>query len=492
MLNNLFRRFISGLSIALLLVALLAMFFTQDTAAASLSSSFKFKTFELSDVVGTTCPNTSSTCTNGAAEPQIRADAAGNFYASSENGLGAGTDAWKSTNGGKNFVTLPSPNAVSSSNTTGFAPGGGDTDVATAPVKNDKGLYNVYIASLNLANIDVSTSTDGGKTWSLNPTSATISGDDREWIAADGASKVCISYHDVATFNIDVNCSSDAGKTFTQLGEAFDVNHAWLAQNNSSGNLAIDPKNHIIYQTFSGIANAGEVACSTAGTCGYHVVWMAVSTDGGKTFTDHVVYNNPTTTVSYGHQFINVSIDRAGNVYAVYSDNHNVYYSYSKNHGASWSSPVQVNSGTSKTAIMPWSVANNAGHLDIVWYGTSYYDGVNPPDGYPSSAAWYVYFAQNLHATTSGSSFTQVQATPIIHFGGVCEGGISCTGNRDLYDDFGVAVNPGTGLASIIYSDDQYTNDANNPPRSGCTASTSNSSSCDHTSIATQTSGAGI
>jgi hypothetical protein len=100
--------------------------------------------------------------------------------------------------------------------------------------------------------------------------------------------------------------------------------------------------------------------------------------------------------------------------------------------------------------------------------------------------------AQNQHATKSNSSFTQMQATPIVHYGGVCEGGISCTGNRDLYDDFGVAVNPITGLASIVYSDDQYTNDVNDPPQSGCTMSTSNSPSCDHTSIATQTSGSGI
>ncbi|WP_169461024.1 hypothetical protein [Ktedonobacter racemifer] len=90
------------------------------------------------------------------------------------------------------------------------------------------------------------------------------------------------------------------------------------------------------------------------------------------------------------------------------------------------------------------------------------------------------------------SSFTQTQPTPIVHYGGVCEGDVSCTGNRDLYDDFGVAANPATGLASIVYSDDQYTNDPNNPPQPGYSPSTSNSSTCNHTSIATQTSGTGI
>lgn len=494
-MRSVLRRANVGLVISLLLAGAIMLFSASNVSAAG----FAFTNFELGDYLspgspGTVCPQSSQNpaCSNFAAEPAIRADKAGNLYASSEHGLGGGTDAWKSSDGGIHYTTLVSPDAGSQSNNTGFAPGGGDTDLAVAPAKNSAGIYNVYVASLSLANVDVSTSMDGGKTWALNPIGATISGDDREWIAADGASKVCISYHDIATFNIDVNCSFDAGLTFTQLGSAFDANHPFLLQNNETGNLVIDPTSHIIYQTFSGIANAGEVSCSQAGTCGYHVVYVAVSTDGGKTFTDNVVYNNPNTTVSYGHQFVNVSIDRAGNVYSIYSDNHNLYYSYSTNHGTSWSNSTQVNKTPSNTAIMPWSVANKAGHIDIVWYGTSYYDGTNPPDNYPSSAAWYVYMAQNSSATKPGSSFTQVQPTPIIHYGGVCEGGVTCTGNRDLFDDFGVAVNPLTGLASIVYSDDQYTNDVNDPPQSGCTASTSNTSSCDHTSIATQTSGPGI
>ncbi len=499
-----FRRPLQGLVISLLVISSLLLFSASHVGASPASPGYSFKNFELGDfnppgAPGTVCPQSTENqaCSNYAAEPAIRSDPAGNFYASSEHGLGAGTDAWRSGDGGLHYVTLVSPDAGSAANNTGFAPGGGDTDLATAPAKNAQGNYNVYVASLSLVNVDVSTSTDGGKTWALNPVGATIAGDDRPWIAADGASKVCISYHDVATFNIDVNCSFNAGTTFTQLGDAIDANHLFLINNNQIGNLMIDPSNHYIYQTFDGIHDASEITCGEAGTCAYHTVWMAVSTDGGKTFTDYMVYNGPNNQVSYNHNFTNVSIDKAGNVYSVFSDNHNVYYSFSTNHGVTWSPITQVNTGVAMksgaaTAIYPWSAANNAGHIDIVYYGTTYYDGVNPPDNYPSSAAWYVYFAQNLHATKVGSKFTQVQASPIVHYGGVCESGVSCTGNRDLYDDFGVAANPLTGLASIVYSDDQYTNDVNDPPQSGCTPSASNSISCNHTSVATQTSGPGI
>jgi len=455
---------------------------------------FSFTNFELAATpprpTGTVCPNTVGNCWNFAAEPAIRADGAGNFYASSENGLGGGTDAWKSSDGGRHYATLDCPNCLSNANNTGFAPGGGDTDLATAPVRNTGGFYNVYVASLTLGNIDVSTSTDGGSSWLLNATSATIGGDDREWIAADGASKVCISYHDVFTFNLDVNCSLNAGLTFTQLGSAIDASHLFLLQNNGSGNLAIDPSNHVIYQVFDGIHDAGDLVCNQTADC-MHTVWIAVSTDGGRTFTDHVVYNNPVQTANYNHQFVNVSIDKAGNVYAVFTDNHNVFYSFSTNHGTTWSGPFQVNKIPANTAIFPWSAAGNSGQIDIVYYGTSYFNASLTPDNYPSSAAWYVYFAQNLDALEQ-HTFSQAQASPIIHFGGVCESGVTCTGNRDLFDDFGVSASPITGLASIIYSDDQYTNDANNPPQPGCDPGHSNTRNCDHTSIATQTAGPGI
>jgi hypothetical protein len=471
--------------------AVLALALSVGAVAAG-SKTASFTNYSLAETTGTTCPG-SSACSNIASEPAIRADGAGRFFASSENGLGGGTVAFRSTDNGLHYTTLVSPNSLSQTSDTGFAPGGGDTDLAVAPVKNASGFYNVYVSSLSLANVDVSTSTDGGATWTLNPVTTPETLDDREWIAADGASKVCISYHD-APQGITVGCSQDAGATFLQFTSAIDATHAFQIGENSIGNLAIDPTSHVIYQTYSAITTAAETACApqlgvVEGTCNYHGVYMAVSTDGGATFTDYPVYINPDQTVGYGHQFVNVSVDKAGNVYSVYTDDHHVYYSFSTNHGQTWSGPFLV-SGSSGTQIFPWSTAGDAGKLDVVYYQTPYYDGVNTPDNYPSSAAWTVGFAQNLTALTKGTSWSRQTASPINHYGGVCESGIACTGNRDLFDDFGVAASPTTGLASIVYSDDQYHPGA--PNTAGCDASTSNTSSCDHTAIATQTGGSPI
>jgi hypothetical protein len=457
----------------------------------------RFEQFQIASTppspVGTLCPGTSA-CWNHAVEPAIRADATGTFYVSSENGLFQGTIAAKSVDSGLHYASLPSPNAVSQANDTGFAPGGGDTDLATAPVKNAQGFYNVYVASLSLADVSVSTSKDGGATWSLNPTGAQIEGDDREWIAADGASKVCISYHDLATFNVNVDCSYDAGLTFTQhaLPGAIDAAHAFLLQNNQIGNLAIDPATHIVYQVLAGIASPAEAICGLDFTCKYHAVWMAVSTDGGRTFTDYPVYVGPSDQVGYNHQFPNVTIDRAGTVYVLFSDDRDMYYTFSTDQGRHWSAPVRVNRAPANTAIFPWAVAGDPGKLDVVYYGTSYQDPSQTPDTFPSSTVWYAYFAQNLDATRPHSHFTQVRVTPVVHMGAVCEGGISCSGNRDLFDDFGVAASPTTGMASIAFTEDQYTTDPDDSAPPGCTPERSNTLRCDRTAIATQVGGRGI
>jgi hypothetical protein len=341
-------------------------------AVAAGSKTGTFVNYSLAETTGTTCPG-SSACSNIASEPAIRADGAGRFVASSENGLGGGTVAFRSTDNGLHYTTLVSPNGLSQTNNTGFAPGGGDTDLAVAPAKNASGFYNVYVSSLSLVNVDVSTSTDGGATWTLNPVTTPETLDDREWIAADGAAKVCISYHD-APQGITVGCSQDAGTTFTQFTSAIDASHAFQIEENSIGNLAIDPTSHVVYQTYSAITTAAETACApqlgvVAGTCNYHGVYMAVSTDGGATFTDYPVYINPDQTVGYGHQFVNVSVDKAGNVYAVYTDDHHVYYSFSTDHGRTWSGPYLVSS-SSGTQIFPWSTAGDAGKLDVVYYQT--------------------------------------------------------------------------------------------------------------------------
>jgi hypothetical protein len=457
-------------------------------------------------------PPGSTTTYNQAAEPQIRADQAGNFYISSENGLGAGTDAWSSTNGGHTYDSLPEPNELSSTSggTTGLAPGGGDTDLATAPVRNSSGTYNLYVASLTLGSVTVSLSQDNGKSWANDVTAAKVPGDDREWIAAAGANNFYLSYHaetggDEIIVNQGqvVNGQPTTALTYDAINPAQTDIFLGTVEDNEIGNIAVDPKTGDVYQIFVGCAPSATAieSCSN-----FNTAYMAVgtpTTTGGQTvlsFTDYVIYQSPNASEALDNNFPVVAVDRAGNVYAAWSNDQNVYLATSTDHGQKWSSPSQVNHGKKAvTAIYPWVTAGAPGKVDVVFYGTpaaANYQTCGQTTKYNcDNEPWKVFFSQDFN-TLRGGVWRQHVVTPVVHYGGVCQGGVTCTAsgndNRDLYDDFGVAASPTTGMASITYSDDQYADNQGTANAGECAQSANNTATCDHTDYATQTAGKGI
>jgi hypothetical protein len=513
--------------------------------AHAATPAFTFSNYEIarsfdSSFAGVSCPNTAGNCWNWHAEPNIATAPDGSVYVTSENTafnhpaecpnaivtqtlyICGGTGAWKSTDQGKHFTTLVSPN-------TNFVAGnpvtfwGGDTDVATATAKNANGFYNVYVVSLEaagsgLVGIGEATSQDGGTTWSgptqtqfalVNPNSApTVQ--DRPWVAAYGESKVCVESHTEAVVP-GVFCSYDAGLTFLQSAPAFDANHIWLtAETSIPGALHIDPNTGTIYVPFSGVASQAEATNPTEVICGgltgipcpygLHALYMAVSTNGGLSFTDYPVYVNPNVNTSYGEQFVAMAIDSAGTVYEVYSDGVSLFYSYSTNTGQTWHGPYQINQAPSNWAIEPWASAGAPGKIDIVWYGSSNCgSGVTDADFCQASATWNVYFAQNNNVFSAPTGFTQVAVSGTNHMGPVCLNGGGCQSFRGLFDNFGITTDPVTGLATIVYDNDMYTpNDLSNLPNPDCIAQYPSSvdpnaqQNCVHTDIAHQTSGFGI
>ncbi|HWC15642.1 MAG TPA: hypothetical protein VG498_01440, partial [Terriglobales bacterium] len=91
-------------------------------------------------------------------EPRVRADAVGNIYAAAIQGIPAGTDAWKSMDGGKTWSYLGEPDGAqaASAQARGGGLGGGDEDLAIGT----SGL--VYVNSLWLGSDTQSTSFNGG------------------------------------------------------------------------------------------------------------------------------------------------------------------------------------------------------------------------------------------------------------------------------------------------------------------------------------------
>lgn len=377
--------------------------------------------------------------TNQAGEPSIHVSKAGLVGISSENGLGGGSQFWHglSTANGCGLTYAGQPNA-----TNGVGLSGGDTDTAIAPEKSASGTYRIYDASLNLGSVNVAVSNDDGQTFSQMPVQAGLPLDDREWIAAYGADTSLLSYHDIATSNIDVLRSDNGGQLYVHKSRVI-PDSDYKAGNNQLGNLVIDHRNPSpaaggfwAYQSF--------VAPSTSSGSEYDEAFLGVSNDGGSTWTPKPI---PCTTAfgkgGLGHNFPNVSVAPDGTLYYAVSNNTNVYVARSADHGDTWTCSGPVS--TAKNSIFPWLVATNAG-VDLVYYGTP--DTTRP--GETDKRTWYVYFAQNLN--NDGKNWSTSQVTPV-HQGPICEEGITCDNGRQLFDDFGVDTDP-AGNAHIAYTMD--------------------------------------
>lgn len=376
--------------------------------------------------------------TNFAGEPAIHVSAAGNVFLGSENGLGSGSELWRGLGaaGGAGASSCGleyrgQPNAVVS----GVSASGGDIDVAIASAPNASNNYNLYVASLNGGSVNVAHSADNGATFSQTPVQAGLPGNDREWIAAFGAHTSLLSFHD-ATGDIDVLRSDDDGQRYVQISQVIAATD-YKAANNELGNLVIDHRN-LPNSTGGFYAYHAFVAPSDPSGARNNEAFLGVSADGGHTWSDEPI---PCSVSSSGldHAFPNVSVDPAGNLWYVWSDDHHVYSATSSDHGSSWTCSGAISTSTAH-AIYPWVVATSAGE-DLVYYGT-------PTE---ANQTWSVYFVQNTSGAPGG--WGTPQQLMAVHQGAVCESGVSCASGRQLLDDFGVDTD-NLGWAHIAFTSD--------------------------------------
>ena len=375
--------------------------------------------------------------TNTAGEPAIHVSKDNLVGLGSENGLGGGSVYWTGTQVGGSTSAQPcaltydgQPNAVS-----GFGASGGDIDTAFAPVKGTSGTYRIYVASLNLASVHVATSTDNGKTWSQTPVQGGLPVDDREWVAAYGADTSLLSYHDISTSNIDILRTDNGGQTYTQTSQAIPATD-YKAGSNELGNLVIDHNSGTGTSTSPFYAYQSFVAPSTSSGSEFNEAFLAVSADGGKTWIDQPIPCSTGWGGSLDHNFPNVSVAPNGTLSYAVSNDTNVFTATSSDHGATWTCSGPVSTNTAQ-AIFPWQVATNSG-VDLVYYGAPT----------KTNQTWSVYFVQN-----TGTGWGTPQQLMPVHTGTVCEGGVSCSGGRQLLDDFGVDTDQ-SGWAHIAYSHD--------------------------------------
>jgi hypothetical protein len=417
---------------SLAVLALAAVATAAGGASAATVGNFSFGELQSATVGAAGCG------TNAAGEPAIHVSRANNVFLGSELGVGGGSELWRGLNAvggasatGCDLEFRGQPNAVSG----GVGASGGDIDLAIANAPNTSGNFNLYVASLNLGSINVARSTDNGTTFSQTPVQAGLPVDDREWIAAFGANTSLLTFHDVATNDIDVLRSNNGGKSYNEISQVIPVTN-YKAMNNELGNLVIDHDN-LPDATGDFYAYQAFVAPSASSGSHNNEAFLGVSSNGGHAWTDNPIpCSTAAASTDLNHNFPNVSVDPAGNVWYAWSDDHNIYTAESTDHGKTWSCSGAVSTTTTQ-AIFPWLAATSGG-VDLVYYGA--------PTA--TNQTWSVYFAQNIGGTWG----TPQQLMPV-HQGAVCESGASCTTGRQLFDDFGVDTDS-LGWAHIAFSQD--------------------------------------
>lgn len=370
----------------------------------------------------------------------------------------------RSDNGGATFLP-PVPCDVSGSSN-------GDPWLAADPKNPD----HLYYASLNfLASAGhLSQSFDGGRTWATKKIVANT-GVDREWVVVDRNGVVYYGYHDIGPELIYLAKSLDGGATWQPGGTPVATGYPvttnvaeWgdVIPNTNQGPPAIHPgdPNTILYPYLY-----SSLQQNTVENQNLPFPWgdlsnaaVAVSTDGGVTWTNKTVFRGPEHS-NAAYALPSAAIDDAGNMYMVFAQDisdtplrWHIYLMRSADGGQTWDTkPIQVDAGI-KNAAMPHIVAGSDGRIGIAFYGTL-------DDGDPrvnDNADWDTYYATSLDAMAPAPQFTMTKvSTRHAHHGRVCPLGLACSSGRDLHDLFDLRLDAAGG-ANIPWTDTSGNNKA--------------------------------
>jgi hypothetical protein len=371
-----------------------------------------------------------------------------------------GTDLWIGTFGSVPVYQGIIDNSLQQTGKQVFGGADTDIDIGATGALHITSLLTLFNATSSKFQVGVSAITCPNAAAGFDSGACTsqiidTAGTDRPWNTSDNA-RVWIAYHDSRDSSlVHVQRSDDDGLTWNRVGDPVVGQGPATGNatfNNINGPIVADRFTHNLYDIYA----AGEVGLLKAKTIDFDRIFVSRSTDGGKSWTATLVFHSPTLT-SFHNVFPTLAVDPSnGKLYAAWSDGHIISFSASSDEGGTWSAPVAVNAAPANSCVMPWIAAHN-GTVDLVYYATDASSKDDP------SAVWNVYVAQT---NNDGSSFTQsrVSNTPN-HVGVICTAGDACDpSTRTLLDLFQVTIDPSTGRAGVIYTDDMITKDSSGNP----------------------------
>jgi hypothetical protein len=427
---------------------------------------------------------TSSTGSAGQdVEPGIVIDPFGNIYVSAIEGVPAGSDLWRSTDFGNSFTYLGKPDQSA---------GGGDEDLAVGmpfaadPINGDS-TGRLFYSSLNLADIDLQTSTNEGNTFVPGDSPAKVV--DRMWLASAGTSRdylitLQLGADVSGTDSLIVTESDDGGITYPNGAI---INQAILASTPETGfhsNIVAYPgvlggptPNSSVYTTFTSPDGVDLYVASCAAPCNLPVL-PSGAPPSKLNFTSVLAFTAPPG-ANVGNVFTPIAVDNDGNLYVAFSMQQldtsgnqigqNVYVIWSTNGGQTWSKALQVNNPTdtaTATAMLPWLTAGDANSVGVFWYGTNVVGNPNDQTTF-ANAKWKIFYAfvntagkpavQYVVASGQASGTTD-QMAGVVHYGSICTQGLNCNtsmpaGNRELAEYSELTHDP-MGMIHMAFSED--------------------------------------
>ena len=446
-------------------------------------------------------------------EQDLRLDPtnANRVYTSVPGSLSSDTSwIWHSEDGGKTFKWVVAGTAKQGKPES--CAGGGDTELAV-----DSG-GNLYFNDLTLANFSTARSGDHGATFFCSNAGVPDAAVDRQWYAVDGNPATGTGIGTGAGHNIylsndeigpgAVTCPVSglvnnvlamyrsptpvgAATAGIEFGPGYKVTRPSSCDEGIMGNDEVSPVAtttgqplvaggppatlstpvkhvYVIHDdaTFSKIAIGrcfpvafGAAVPNVSDPSGLNCVDLPVATLGAPG------------TVKTGGNFPAMTIDKAGNLYAVWEQapvnttgqigNTSLEYSYSTDEGAHWSQPIAIATGLLNN-VFAWPAAGDDGRVDVAFYGTNapvdtITGGPNKClNGGPDSVngAWSLYLLQTLngHAATPTFSAPVLASEHFIHKGDIQTVIGGQCGDRTLGDFFQLRIGS-QGEAQVSYAD---------------------------------------
>lgn len=364
-------------------------------------------------------------------EPEIKVDLFGNIYVTAIEGLPAGVDLWKSTDHGATFAFLGQPDGAQCPTgavcTNDAGIGGGDDSIDVS-----SGGY-LYVSSLWLGSVTMSASYDGGtggtqpnQKWEVNPVAAAVPSDDRQWVAAYGPQTVYMSYRQILAAGANASNVIFVAKS-TDGGKTFPQQVPTFP---ATSTVTARREGNLVVDQYNGNIYTSFRPQELNGHTRAEL-WLLKSTDGGATWSMTKAYQGPAGT-DIGNVFPVMAVDRGGNVHLAFSQcNYDPVTQNSSN------CKVYLTSSMDQGATWLPPVQVNSGadtsYAILPWIVAGS-PGVVDLTWYGSNitnstqaADWHLYFAQTTNALSGNPTFTQVQAiSQVVHNKDICLKGGAC------------------------------------------------------------------